>query len=262
MPLPDGGMKIVYGTYEHPSGEVAIEKLEAIPQYSPRNRRWFTFYKLHCRGDLQLTPEEDASVIGDPQARQALMATKINAFADAYMYNNKSFGLLDGSGNPTRHYLDENHPNNVSGVRVLYRSWPEGGGDQYVTARSFYFIMGALYQEADSGLYAFTEQVRVHGTAGPIWQWVDNPLLIPIQQQVTAFTRQRIEQYGHLIALDFWAEGNVPPPLFPAWEHQERRIRTFDYPEYFGKKHKLYGLHWQYLMEAPTGQVAIPTIYS
>jgi len=256
-----GGMYIQYGDYIHPSGEVNLEKVEAVPWWSPRNERWATLYKFHCRGDLMLTPTEDDTVRGDNAARQALMNTKIDAFVNAYSVNDKTFGLYHGDNSPTRHVLDQNSSLNISGTRVLYRSWSEGGGDQYVTARTFYLIMGALYAHQDSGLYRYEERLRIVGTAANWWEWVGTPLVIPIQQQFQEFTSQRIEQFGYIVGLNTWPLGNVPAPLFPAWEHRDRRAVHYDYPEWYGADYQLYGYRWHYIMEAPTGQVAIPNLH-
>ena len=256
----------VYGSYQHPEGEVNLTKMEIEPRFSPRNDRFASLYKLHFRIDIQLTPTEDAAARDpDPTVeranRQALFKTKIDTLVNVYSQNYQSCGLLHNDGSQTRHYLSNGAPNNISGCRVLYRSWPKGEGDEYSTVRTAYVVLGALFDEADSGIYMYREQVRIFGTAGSSWQWVENPLQAPIQQPIHQFTRQRIVQYGAIVGTETWPLGNVPPPLFPQWEKGHRRFQEYEYPHWKGNQYRLYGYQWQYNMEAPAGQVAIPNIY-
>jgi len=254
-------MYFQWGSHIHPPGEVNLTKMEMQPIFSQRNDRWAVLKKLHLVGEIQFTPAEDAATAGDIDARQALFDTKITALRDAYATNYHNGGLYHSNGTPTKHALDTTQANNISGTRVAYRSWNRGAGDEYATVRTFYIILEALFDEADSGLYAYREQIRMNGTGGEHWQWVENPLLIPIKQTIARFTHQTIVQWGQIVGVNFWPLGNVPPPIYPQWEHQPHRTTEYEYPTWFGNAYRLYGYSWRYYMEAPLGQVAVPNLY-
>lgn len=259
-------MNFVYGSFAHPSHEVNLVKMEIEPVFSPRGDRFAAWYKLHIIGEIQLTPAEDAAA-RDPNPaieavnRQALFHPKIAALIDTYSVNYQHCGLLHDNGSQTRHYLNNAAPNNISGNRVLYRSWNRGDGDEYATVRTFYIVIGAMFDEADSGLYAYREEIQIHGTGGPSWEWVEGQTVAPTQQAVFGLTRQVIDQYGSIVGVNTWPIGNVPPPLFPAWEQPHKRVQKYEYPKWFGNQYRLFGYQWSYHMESPAGQVAIPNLY-
>ena len=259
-------MYFVYGTYQHPDHEVNLVKMEIQPIFSPRGDRFASWYKLHIIGEIQLTPTEDASARDpNPQTeainRHTLFNTKIKALIDAYADNYQSCGLIHDNGTQTKHYLSNAATNNISGNRVLYRSWNRGVGDEYATVRTFYIVLGALFDESDSGIYAYREEVELHGTGAGTWEWVNNQTGIPQQQPKFPFVHQTIRQYGSIVGVNTWALGNVPPPLYPQWEHQDRRVQKYEFPTWHGNQYRLYGYQWSYYMEAPTGQVAVPNLY-
>lgn len=259
-------MRFQIGGNLHPEHEVNVTKMEIQPVFSPRNDRVFSLKKIHIVGEIQLTPAEnaaarDANPLIETANRQALFNTKIGTLIDWYADNYQSAGLLHDDGSRTRHFLDNAAANNISGVRVLYRSWPRGEGDEYATVRTFYIILGALFDEADSQIYAYREEIDIIGTAATHWQWVENQTGAPEYQRIFNLTRQKIIQYGSIVGVSTWILGNVPPPLFPNWEHGDQRVQKYEYPKWHGNAYRLYGYRWTYHMEAPTGQVAIPNLY-
>jgi hypothetical protein len=261
-------MYFFYGNYTHPNGEVLLTNYVVRSVKSPtRNERFFSEHEMHLRVDIQLTQAESASAFNpNPQIervnRQLLFNAKIANLVDVYSLDYQSCGFLHDDGSPTRHYLSMSHPDNVSGNYMLLRSWPLGAnGDEYSTVRTATIIIGAVFDTSVSGLYQYNESVRLIGTGGRDWEWVINNLAAPTQQDIARFTPQIIIQSGRIVGGPTWALGNVPPPLFPAWEKQVRRVQDYQTPRWMGNQHRLYGYDWSYYMVAPAGQVAIPNIY-
>lgn len=259
-------MYFQYGNLVHPNAEVNLVKLEVQPVFSPRNDRFASLKKLHCVGEIQLTPAEDAAArdpnpVTERMNRQALFHTKISTFIDAYANNYQDCGLLHDDGTPTRHYFVNGQANNISGNRVLYRSWNRGEGDEYSTVRTFYVVLGALFDESDSQIYAYSEEVEIHGTGATHWEWAESFTGQPQRQDIFGLTRQKILQYGSIVGVSAWALGNVPPPIYPNWEHGDRRVQKYEMPKWHGNRYRLFGYQWSYFMEAPTGVVAVPNLY-
>ena len=260
-------MRYKYGSHVHPEHEVSLKRVEIRPIFSPRNDRFASFYKHHLVIELQHTETEIAAIFAETNVtlrkalRQSYLNTKIAQLIDVYSDNYQSCGLFHDDDTPTRHYLSNGAANNISGVRVLYRSWDKDGGDEYATVRSAYVIVGAIFQEADSEIYNYREEVEIHGTGGFSWEWVENQTIAPTQQTIFGLTRQRIRQYGSIVGASGWLLGNVPPPLFPAWEKSHLRVQKYEMPKWHGNAYRLYGYQWSYHMEAPTGQVAVPNLY-
>jgi hypothetical protein len=259
-------MQFRVGGYTHPNGEVQLMLYEVIPIKGPRHERAFSYHKMHIRIDLQLTPDEDTAA-RDPNPiterinRQLLFHTKISNLVAVYENDYQSCGFLHDDGSQSQHYINNSHPNNVSGVHTVDARWPRGDGDEYSTVRTASVVLGAVFDTSVSGIYAYRERVRFIGTGGPDWVWVRNVNGVPTQQPLSLYTPQLIIQSGTIVGMPAWALGNVPPPLFPAWEKGIRRVSDFDYPEWQGNQYRLYGFDWTYVMEAPAGQVGFPSLY-
>ena len=237
-------MYFKYGDYTHPEAEVNLVRMEIIPQFTPRGRRWAVLYRLHCSGEL----------IADGQ--DAIKA-KIDTFVNAYSANGQAAGLYHSDGTPTRHFLPSGG-NNISRNRVAYRSWPRGAPDEYATARTYYVIIEGLFLEEDSQVYHWQETVQFHGNAGPQWRWHPTSTGQPIQQITSLVTTQRIVQWGSITGISLYPTGNLPPPILPQWEHEDLRDITYGAPKYFGNSYNQYPLRWRYVMETPPGFTAIP----
>jgi hypothetical protein len=249
-----------YGGYSHTPGEVNLEQFEVQPKTTVRGKRAEVTYRLHIRGELQFTPAEEAAIT-DSLDRQQKMSVKINALLGAYNVDGFSGGLVMSDGTPTNHYLDQLQPNIISPVRVAYRSWPRGAGDEYVTARTYYIILEADFDESASNLYEFRETLLFSGLAGPAWEYVISQTGAPLQQQLAGLTTQTVIQSGLAVGSTGWPLGYLPPPLWPAAnEHQDRRRIVPGDPKFFGVSHRYYPLSWTYVFEFAAAQSGVPTL--
>lgn len=235
-------MTFKYGNHTHDAGEVNMVRFELLPEFSPNGRRMFTRYRMHVMGEL---------IANGQSAINAKIGTLISAYAE----NFKDAGLYHTDGTPTKHVLDSDHQQNMSGNRVAYRSWPRGGADEYATVRTFYIVVEALFRDPDSGLVVWREQVNTRGTAGATWELVGG-----IKYDKTLLSNQRIYQFGYAEGLTVYPAGNVPAPLVPDWEHQELREFNQHDATYFGQRYGRFGLSWGYHMESPTGQSITPNL--
>ena len=239
-------MYFQYGAYQHPPGEVNLTRMEIIPRFNNRGQRFAALNRLHIVGEIQEIGQKDLSA-------------KIAVLINAYVSNGFSAGWYESDGTPTRHFLDQNQANNMSGVRVFRREWPRGAGDEYATVRTFYIVLEALFYEPQSELMEFNEEIRAIGTGGPLWESIISTTG-PVTSQILAQqTPQRLIQTGYVIGGAGYHVA-VPSPLFPAWEHGPRRLQRPRQPRFYGKLHRGYRFDWRYDMEAPTAQTVAPNI--
>ncbi len=244
-----------YGGHQHPAQEVNLVRFEIQPLYTRRRVRWATLYRAHLLGELIYTGQDT-------------LRNKMNELIAAYADNYKDFGLYHDDGTPSPHFIQNNHPDNYSGNLITYRSWPRGEPDEYATVRTFQIIIEATFINPDSNLVEWRESVALQGTGGPKWEWRKawvrtGGIITPVdfQIQTNPATTQWIYQYGYAEGLTVYPVGNVPPPLFPAWEEQWKRSWIQHDPERLGQGFVRFPLSWQYVMQAPTGQSVAPNLF-
>lgn len=237
-----------FGGYQHPDNEVNLTSMEITTRFSPRGRPMTKLYRLHLHGELVYNG-------------QSTLTTRINELINAYTGNTDvDCGLYQDDGTITPHKLQSSstNPNNISGVKVVYRSWPKGDPEEYATCRTFYIILEAEYKDLESQLIAFRESVSVTGTTGPRRRMVEMNLGPARWQQVSAMTRQEILQQGFAIGYDGYPLGFMPGPILPSLELVDQRYVENENPEFAGRQFVRYRTNWRYVMNSPIPQAPIP----
>lgn len=241
-------MYVTYGAYRHPDNEVNLTSFESITRYSPRNRRMVTKQRMHISGDLIYTG-------------QAALAPKIAQLIDAYATEDQTLALWHDDGTVTRHRLESSstNSNNISGVKIAYRSWPKGDPEEYATARTFYIIAEADYRDLDSELIEYHDRVRIRGTAGPRRRFLEFARG-PAQAQITVQqTLQEIVQEGFAVGFDGWPNV-VPGPISPTNELVDERVIDNQGPTFAGAAFTHYRINWRYVMVHNTNVGGFPVI--
>lgn len=234
-----------YGNYTHPEGEVNLIRYDVQNKLSPRGFRLSAVHTMHIGGTL----------LGDTQAALLTRAAEI---IDNYSYDDYDAILYDNDGNASRYAMYTNQGTNLTGVRVIQKSWPKGGYEELATARTFSVTLQAEFDEVYDQVVSFRERLRFIGTGGPRIYALDLAEDAPILQQVNAYTHQKIVQVGSAVG---WAGyPTYPGPVFssPVLEHEDQREVELVGPEMMGKLYRGYEASWRYEFSAASAQVAVP----
>jgi len=240
-------MYFMYGSHRHPDNEVNLAKFQQFPVFSERRLRRTTRYRMELNGELQY-------------ATQAELTTKIGELIDAYSVDGLEACLYQDDGTPTRHRL-ANRSDSVTGTRVMYRDWPKGDAAEYATKRTFRIILEAEYLEPDSEITQANEVLAFRGAGGPIWDMAipfsGNP--IPVRRSFKS--PQRIVQTGLIVGLTGYPLQYVPGPIFPAWEHVDRREVSPGSAKQYGRMLLDWPISYSYHFSLPSPINAIPTSF-
>lgn len=235
-----------YGAHRHPDNEVNLVSFQQFPVFSPRGERRTARYRATIMGELQYSS-------------QATLTTKINELINAYAYDGNDAGLFQDDGTLTNHHL-LNTASCVSGVRVMYRDWPQGDPAEYATKRTFRVILEAEYLEPDSQITEFEETLIFQSDGGPHVEVYDVKRGPPIAVELARRTAQRIIQSGKIVGLQGYPLGVMPGPLFPANEHRHSRIVRVGSPRKYGNLYLDYPISYQYRFSLATPVNAFPNI--
>lgn len=236
------GFRLRYGNYIHGDGEcelsIARDALlnEAGYQYGVRERWVVTGYK---KGS-------------SPAELYAALMTLEAAYSIPY----QSAALLDGNGNVTVHTLAG--VSLLGGVKVVKRpSFPQGGKAEYTTFRYYEIELECDYPVGGAApLLSWTESVVTIGTGGPRYV-VRQPLIgPPISQVVATNTPMLAIQSGEAVGV--LAYPPIPPPIWPAVEHQDKRRIERVSPKRTGPSFTGWKVSWSYEFESPVPIWGIP----
>jgi hypothetical protein len=229
-----------YGSYAHPPSEVNLAKMSISYQLSPRGRRMERIDTLHLYG--QFCEDSQADVL-----------TRIDELINAYSFDYVDAGLyLDDGVTLTKHKLV--NADSVSGVRVLHRSW-DGSPEELATTRTFDIVLQATYPDTETQLVAWQETVEILGTTGPRYDIVDT-YFGPLAIQTAAATAQRIVQSGSSVGYSGYVL--PPPPLYPTFEHVDRRTVKLGSGKSRGKTATHYPSSWTYYFTLASAQTPVP----
>lgn len=227
-----------YGNYVHPKDEVNVVKFEKIPIFSSRGLRVESLYRMVVRGEIQ--------AVG-----QAALTAAINNLISVYAFDYYDIGLLDDSLNPTPHYLYNGVATNLTGNRIVYRSWPKGDPAEYATCRTFDIVAEAKLSDAESQITEFREQVQWIGDGSPRLEVCEHVTGPPEPQIWAQKTKQIIVQSGQIVAHTTDPTPFIPPPLFPVWEQRHKRNYTAVSPKWCGQAFKGFSIRYTYHFVSP-----------
>lgn len=233
-----------YGSYQHPDNEVNLASFQQFPVFSDRKQRRTTRYRMTLNGELQYST-------------QAELTARIGQLIDAYAVDGKEACLYQDDGTPTRHRLAD-QANSVTGTRIMYRDWPKGDAAEYATKRSFRIILEAEYLEPDSEITAAHETLAMQGNGGPIWEMLTPARGNPKRVQRSQKSPQRVVQTGHIVGLTTYPWAFIPGPIFPQWEHGERRTLMPGTAKQFGLMYLDWPISYSYHFTLPVPQTAVP----
>lgn len=246
-----------YGSYEFTPGEAYPKLIEAVPVLSDRGIRWATDYRMTLEG----------SFCADPQTplTPTLVNTKIEALEQAFQHDYKDFGWMVRQGNawaPSRHYLRNDSPFNLSGNKVLRRSWLYQTPTEFANTRSYNVTVGARFRESYSSIISMRETVAFYGTGGPDWVYRETWQTPPERDDLSLFTIVHVVQTGSKVTLDPFPLPNFP--LFPNEERQRMRVIQRMSPSNHGSnlgRFTHYAVSWTYHMFLPLVPQNYPSVY-
>lgn len=172
----------------------------------------------------------------------------VESLYEAYSHDRQDIELVGSS------HVMRSH-DTINGTRVaMPPSFPKGNGAENSTFRSYTLaVEGEFAFSGDGILLSWAETLSFRGVGGPKWglletlngQW---PL-----QQFTDMSAMFCTQRGSAIIAPASAQRNdygeywLPPyPIFPQWEHSDKRDISFEQPaDLYGKR----VTHWSYDFE-------------
>lgn len=230
-----------YGSYQHASGEVALQAIRKTPRYSTAGFRVGT--------DVSWTL--DGALHGDTPAE---LTQKINLLEAYYVPAVVDAGLFEDSGAASGHYISAGQT--TGGWRPTV-SWPDGRGAEHVTYRTFSITLECTLSDAESQLMEFMERFE-YGGGGSRYVVLDTLYEAPVRQRVVNQAQWTATQSG--TALGWLTYPTVPPPLFPQALVENPRI-AMSSPRSInrGIRPTEYEISWAYQFASPTPLIAIPT---
>jgi hypothetical protein len=241
------GLRAFYGPFTHSPGEAYPRLVEITPVLSERGRRWAT--------DVQITLE--GQFCDDPvnPLTRSQIANRIEQLDEAYKYDYRDFGFMykndgDSAWALSPHYIRHDAASNLTGNKVLRRSWLHREPTEFANTRSYNVTVGARFRESYSSIIDFKEAVTFRGDGGPDWvyrtKWQGNPR----RDDLTEKTVVHVIQTGYHVNL--FPLPLVNPPLFPEYVLGKQTIITRTTPKSHGSnlsgRYSHYAVQWVYHM--------------
>lgn len=244
-------MLLRYGPYSFPLGQV-----EVLPrmqtQRDESGRPLYYHWDINIRGMM----------VRDPSISDANGSVNLTNYDQALRALTSLIGkdlvLYDTLGRPTSINF-RNTTSCVSPMQVTSLSYPDGGGGEYVTKRSFDETFTATYA-ADGragSLTAYHETVTVSGTGGPLLVWQPSINGPPIPCMVYPETTIRVIVAGN--ATGFERYPSIPRgPLPSAFLINPATTFSQQAPKFFGNHlggFREFPVSWQYVYEGRVGDL-------
>lgn len=240
-------MYLRYGTYTHRLGEptVAIHKetirTDAGQAYAVRELWSIT------------------GLLVDQAGNPLTMRSKIAELEAAYAEDYRDIVILlpDGQTESTHKIVSRN---TIGGVQVVQRpSFPEGGGAQGVTLRTFAVTVEALVRlDVGPVILAFRELLRFSG-GGPRYGHLETLTGLPDRQRLRRMTVYHATQQGHAVGLG--AQPAVPLAIWPAAQICAPTIEPGS-PQRRGAGYYEFPIAWSYQFESAVRLVGRPHVWT
>ena len=199
------GLKFFWGDHTHAAGEVYPREISYLPLISPRGRRWGTRARFNIEGNFNAPTDEPLT----PELVNQKIATLENKYSQDY----KDCGFRFADNTLTQHVLTSNSQFNLTGNRVLYRSWLHKSAAELANTRSYAITIGADFLDSTQNLIEFQERVRFLGDGTADWdfrqRWIGDPERVEYSEK----TPIRVIQQGTLVSILPYP--NPPDPLWP-----------------------------------------------
>lgn len=227
------GMQFRYGAYTHPKGEVYPRRFELRPQLTEDGIRWATLVRMEIAGNfVGESPEMSANEVN----------ARIVELDNVYQYDYGDVEFLMPDGSRSAHSFNSNDLYNLSGNRIVHRSWDNILPSEYANTRSFTVVIEALFQENYSEILYFSETTERIGDGGPVWRLYNSWTNTPIKEQIFSNSKVYHIQRGTIIGLNTWPL--TPSPYWPSDEQTWRRKIATTSPKFHGDLAFLKGTHY------------------
>ena len=237
-------MYVRYANFQHIPHEVNLENYQRFVIYNQRGRRRSLKHRMTLTGELQYDT-------------QAALSAAIEQFETAYNEDGMGdIGLYQDDGTLTPHHLINN--TSLAGVKIVYIDFPKGDAAEYATKRSFRLIAEAEYLDPEDGIVSFSETLSYLSTGGPCFSVHNVARGAPIAIQRCQRTAQHIVQSGHIVGLISY--GLTPGPIFPAYEHLDRRQFMPGSPKVYGGSLLDWPSSYAFYFTLPSAGSALPSI--
>lgn len=241
-------MQASYGSFTHPANEVTLASVSVQRLRNQRGIVNLTRKRIQLLGVYVL----DTSGMTSDQA-QADIKSAIAARESAYSIDGKDFYFRHDNGTVSAHSLQNS--TSIGGVRVIDRNFPSGNGVEYATQRTFSISLEADYDAGSENLQAFQETIEVVGTGGPRKITIET-LNGPPQRQIThQKTKVTMVQRGQAIGLYEYPIADLPAPVAPEFEDEDRRSITLSSPQNQNGAFINWTINWAYYftLDQPSG---------
>lgn len=221
--MSSNGLIWYYGNYEHPPGEVYPQKIEVRPLSSDRGLRWAYIVRTQVAGSfVNQSPELDAAGVN----------SRIATMEQAYRYDYQDYGFKLSNGALTQHHLNTDDPFNLSGNKIVHRSWDNMWPTEFANTRSFTVTLESIIQQSEHRILFFSETTQRIGNGGPTWRLYNQWNGTPVREEITNTSKVYHVQRGTIVGLDTWP--TPPDPWWPLEEQQWRRTITQASPRLHG----------------------------
>ena len=194
----------------------------------------------------------------NPGGNPDTMTRKLRELEAAFSADGLDLALLTAGGKPTAHMLTS--AGLLEPVRVTQPlSYPDGGGAEYVTKRTFTVSLTGVRRHAagSSIIVIFAESLQLSG-GGPIDGHIETLTGRPVKQRLRQSSLYRATQTGRAIGL--YSRLGVPGPIFPQ-ALVRTPVITFESPEKRGGTFINWPTAWEYQFESATPLVGAPHVF-
>jgi hypothetical protein len=212
-----------YGGYEHPAGEVYPTKLEIIPHFSEVGVKWGSTFAMEVSGNfLDVNPELDPAGVN----------ARISAMESAYKFDYRDCGFKFNDGSLTEHYLLTDDAFNLSGNKVVWRSWDNMTPTEFANTRSFSIRIQAKFETNYNNVLEFRETLQQIGTGDEVWRLYNNFAGEPVKEVIFNQSKVLHVQKGYVVGMKGYIA--IPDPIWPEEEQQWRRVNVKSTPRHHG----------------------------
>lgn len=226
-----------YGSYIHPNHEVNVINFSQIPILSKRGKRREYINRIVIEGELQAEG-------------QAALRSEIENIINVYSQDGLDFYYKEDDLTISPHSLISNHPKNLTGNRIVSRSWPKGWPGEYIVCRNFQIVIASHWHDAESDLVEFHETVQIIGDGGSTVEGIETRIGPPIIQQTNAQTLVSAVQTGRLYTMSSSPALFVPSPIWPRPLLKRISVQPIS-GRSRGRGYSDYGMAWNYETLSP-----------
>lgn len=233
-------MYLKYGSFQFHPWEASFAGVSIEPQFTENNVRKYDTITFHVTGD----------VCGTNYSTQADINSRLQQIISAVAMDYQDIGLYLDDGTPTVHYLQSDHPLNMTGNQTFYSRWPEVKGGEFVSGRKFAFGVRAQVLDYIDNLIDYRDNIKLVGNAGPIYEWRRRRKWGHYPVRLANDSLQTVHHFGYAIGM---LDRILPPtPLYPEpFLRNHRAEVTWTGRRRMGFAHIEPVTQWNYIYDLP-----------